>query len=95
MRKFGLTVDNLLGVELVTAEAEHLHVDAVTEPELFWGLRGGGGNFGIATAFDYRLHPVGPTVLGGPIFWPSPTPRRCLASSATSPPRRRTSWASS
>jgi hypothetical protein len=42
----------------------------VTEPELFWGLRGGGGNFGIATAFSYRLHPVGPIVLGGPIFWP-------------------------
>ena len=70
MRKFGLTVDNLLGVDLVTAEGEPVHVDAWTEPELFWGLRGGGGNFGIATAFSYRLHPVGPIVLGGPIFWP-------------------------
>jgi hypothetical protein len=47
-----------------------MHVNAETEPELFWGLRGGGGNFGIATAFEYRLHPVGPIVLGGPIFWP-------------------------
>ncbi|MGH8984722.1 MAG: FAD-binding oxidoreductase [Acidimicrobiia bacterium] len=69
MRKFGLTVDNVRGVDLVTADAERLHVDADTEPELFWGLRGGGGNFGIATAFEYQLHPVGPMVLGGPIFW--------------------------
>jgi FAD/FMN-containing dehydrogenase len=70
MRKLGLTVDNLRAVELVTAEGQRLRVDAESEPELFWGLRGGGGNFGIATAFEYRLHPVGPMVLGGPIFWP-------------------------
>jgi hypothetical protein len=70
MRKFGLTVDNLRSVDLVTAEGEALHVDAWTEPELFWGLRGGGGNFGIATAFEYRLHQVGPLLLCGPIFWP-------------------------
>jgi FAD binding domain-containing protein len=69
MRKHGLTVDNLLAVDLVTAEGERLRVDAETEPELFWGLRGGGGNFGIATAFEYRLHPVGPLVLGGAVFW--------------------------
>jgi hypothetical protein len=69
MRKYGLTVDSLLSVELVTADGDQLRVDAQTEPELFWGLRGGGGNFGIATAFEYRLHPVGPLVLGGPIFW--------------------------
>jgi FAD/FMN-containing dehydrogenase len=70
MRRFGLTVDNLRAVELVTADARRLRVDAESEPELFWGLRGGGGNFGIATAFEYRLHPVGPMVPGGPIFWP-------------------------
>jgi FAD binding domain/Berberine and berberine like len=70
MRKHGLTVDNLLSVDLVTADGARMHVDAETEPELFWGLRGGGGNFGVATAFEYRLHPVGPLVLGGPIFWP-------------------------
>lgn len=70
MRKHGLTVDNLLAVDLVTAEGERLRVDADTEPELLWGLRGGGGNFGIATAFEYRLQPVGPLVLGGPVFWP-------------------------
>ena len=70
MRKYGLTVDNLLAVDLVTAAGERMRVDATAEPELFWGLRGGGVNFGIATAFKYRLHPVGPIVLGGPIFWP-------------------------
>jgi FAD/FMN-containing dehydrogenase len=69
MRRRGLTVDNLLAVDLVTADGEPLRADAETEPELFWGLRGGGGNFGIATAFTYRLHPVGPIVLGGPVFW--------------------------
>src|SRR5215218_9780512 len=69
MRRHGLTVDNLLAVELVTADGERLRVDEWSEPELFWGLRGGGGNFGVATAFEYRLHPVGPLVLGGPMFW--------------------------
>lgn len=70
MRKIGLTVDNLAAVDLVTADGEPRRVDAQTDPELFWALRGGGGNFGIATSFRYRLHPVGPLVLGGPIFWP-------------------------
>jgi hypothetical protein len=70
MRKHGLTVDNLLSVELVTAGGEQLRVTADSDPELFWGLRGGGGNFGVATAFEYRLHPVGPLVMGGPVFWP-------------------------
>jgi hypothetical protein len=69
MRRHGLTVDNLRAVELVTADAERLRVDAEREPELFWGLRGGGGNFGIVTAFEYALHPVGPLVLGGPVYW--------------------------
>jgi FAD/FMN-containing dehydrogenase len=69
MRKHGLTVDNLVGAELVTADGEHVRTDAETEPELFWGLRGGGGNFGVVTAFEYRLHPVGPLVLGGSVFW--------------------------
>jgi FAD/FMN-containing dehydrogenase len=70
MRKYGLTVDNLLSVDLVTADGKRMRVDAEAEPELFWGLRGGGGNFGIATAFEYRVHPLGPLVLGGPVFWP-------------------------
>ncbi|MDQ3695089.1 MAG: FAD-binding protein, partial [Chloroflexota bacterium] len=70
MRKFGLAVDNLRAVDLVTADGERRRGDAVSEPELYWGLRGGGGNFGIATTLEYDLHPVGPLVLGGPIFWP-------------------------
>jgi FAD/FMN-containing dehydrogenase len=70
MRRHGLTVDNLRAADLVTADGERRHVDAGTDPELLWGLRGGGGNFGIVTAFEYDLHPVGPLVLGGPIFWP-------------------------
>lgn len=70
MRKHGLTVDNLLSVDLVTAEGSHVHVDDRSDADLLWGLKGGGGNFGIATTLEYRLHPVGPLVLGGPIFWP-------------------------
>ena len=66
MRRYGLTVDNLRAADLVTAEGDLVHAD----PELLWGLRGGGGNFGIVTAFEYDLHPVGPVVLGGPVFWP-------------------------
>jgi FAD/FMN-containing dehydrogenase len=70
MRKHGLTVDNLRSIELVTAEGERRSVDAEHEPDLFWGLRGGGGNFGIAASLEYDLHPVGPLVLGGPVLWP-------------------------
>lgn len=69
MRKLGLTVDNLLSVDLVTADGERIHVDEHTEPDLLWGLRGGGGNFGVATTLEYRLHEVGPMVLGGPVVW--------------------------
>jgi FAD binding domain/Berberine and berberine like len=79
MRRHGLTIDNLLSAELVTADGESLHVDETTEPELFWGLRGGGGNFGVVTAFTYQLHPVGPMVLGGPVFWPIDTAPAVLA----------------
>ena len=64
MAKYGLAADNLLGVELVTAEGKVLLVDAGSHPELFWALRGGGGNFGVVTSFTYRLHPL-QTVVGG------------------------------
>ena len=69
MSKYGLAADNLQAVELVTASGEVLEVDAATHPDLFWALRGGGGNFGIATTLTYRLHPV-PTVTGGLIAHP-------------------------
>lgn len=77
MRKRGLAVDNLRAVDLVTAEGEQRHVDAESEPELFGGLRGG-GNFGIVTAFEYRLHPVGSLALCGPTFWPLAEAREVL-----------------
>jgi hypothetical protein len=70
MRKYGLTIDQLLSVDLVTAEGELVKASASENADLFWGLRGGGGNFGIVTDFEFRLNPVGPTVLAGPIFWP-------------------------
>ncbi len=69
MAKHGLAADNLLSVELVTAAGEVLDVDAVSHPDLFWALRGGGGNFGVATSFTYRLHQVG-MVTGGLIAHP-------------------------
>jgi FAD binding domain len=69
-RKYGATVDNLLSVDLVTADGELMTASESVNPDLFWGVRGGGGNFGIVTSFEYRLHPVGPTVLAGPIFHP-------------------------
>ena len=69
MRKYGATVDNLLSVDLVTADGDLVTASAAEHPELFWGVRGGGGNFGIVTSFEYRLHPVGPIVLAGPVFY--------------------------
>ena len=69
-RKYGLTIDQLLSVDLVTADGEFVKASETENPDLFWGLRGGGGNFGIVTEFEFRLHPVGPTVFAGPIFWP-------------------------
>lgn len=69
VRKHGLTCDNLLSCEVVTAEGEVITADAETHPDLFWGLRGGGGNFGIVTSFLFRAHPVA-TVLGGLVLYP-------------------------
>ncbi|MBR0901588.1 FAD-binding oxidoreductase [Bradyrhizobium liaoningense] len=69
MRKHGLTVDNLLAINLVMADGGLLRVSEDEHPDLFWALRGGGGNFGVVTSFEFRLHPVGPTVLAGPILW--------------------------
>jgi FAD/FMN-containing dehydrogenase len=69
-RRHGLTLDNLLGVELVTADGRRVRADPGSEPELFWGLRGAGANLGIATAFELGLHPVGPEVLAGIAVYP-------------------------
>ncbi|CAB3797047.1 FAD-binding oxidoreductase [Pararobbsia alpina] len=67
-RKCGLTCDNLIGADVVTADSLMLRATRFENPDLFWGLRGGGGNFGIVTAFEYRLHPVGPQLLAGSVL---------------------------
>lgn len=69
MRKHGLTIDNLLAAAVVTADGERLQASEDENADLFWALRGGGGNFGVVTSFEFRLHAVGPTVLAGPILW--------------------------
>ncbi len=69
-RRYGMSIDNLLGVTVVTADGGVRVASASTEPELFWALRGGGGNFGVATSFDFRLHPVGPEVYAGLVVYP-------------------------
>ena len=69
-RKHGLTVDNLRSVDVVTAEGELVHASPEENADLFWAVRGGGGNFGVVTAFEYDLHPVGPNVLAGRILHP-------------------------
>jgi FAD/FMN-containing dehydrogenase len=70
MRKHGLSADNLLAADVVTAEGHLVRAGADENPELLWGLRGGGGNFGVVTAFEYQLHPVGPMVTAGGVFYP-------------------------
>jgi FAD/FMN-containing dehydrogenase len=70
MRKHGLTVDSLLSAEAVTASGEVLVASRTENPDLFWGVRGGGGNFGVVTSFELRLHAVGPTVGSGLLLWP-------------------------
>ena len=70
VRKHGLTIDDLLAADVVTADGELLRADAQTHPDLFWAIRGGGGNFGVATRFQYRLHDVG-TIVGGMLMLPA------------------------
>ena len=71
MGKCGLTIDNLKSVEVVTANGEVLQASKDENSELFWGLRGGGGNFGVATSFEFGLHPIGPIVTGGLVAYPA------------------------
>jgi FAD/FMN-containing dehydrogenase len=70
VRKHGLTIDDLLAAEIVTADGQLLHVDAETHPDLFWAIRGGGGNFGVVTRFQYRLHELS-TIVGGMLVLPA------------------------
>ena len=77
-RTHGLACDNLVGAAVVTAEGELVHASAEENPDLFWGLRGGGGNFGIVTSFEYQLHEVGPEVLTAQVFHPFEDARETL-----------------
>ncbi len=78
MRKYGLTCDNLLSVDVVTADGRFLTASKTENSDLFWGLRGGGGNFGIATSFEFQLHPVGPMVLAGMVIHPATKAKKVL-----------------
>ncbi|MBR0695171.1 FAD-binding oxidoreductase [Bradyrhizobium lablabi] len=78
-RKFGLSADNLISADVVTAEGELVHASIAENVELFWALRGGGGNFGVVSSFEFRLHPVGPMVLAGLIVHPFGRARELLA----------------
>ena len=70
MRSYGLAADNVVGVEIVTADGQVRRADATENPDLFWGVRGGGGNFGVVTSFEFKLHPVS-TVYGGMLVYPA------------------------
>jgi FAD/FMN-containing dehydrogenase len=74
-----LTIDNLRSTDVVTVDGRTLVADHVDNPDLFWGLRGGGGNFAIVTSFEFDLHPVGPTVLAGMVLHCG-CPQRCAQS---------------
>jgi FAD binding domain/Berberine and berberine like len=75
---FGLACDNLIAADVVTADGRFLRASEKDNADLFWGLRGGGGNFGIVTSFEYRLHPLGPLLLSGPVFHPAARAREVL-----------------
>jgi FAD/FMN-containing dehydrogenase len=77
-RRFGMTVDNLMSVEVVTADGQMRTASASSEPELFWALRGGGGNFGVATSFEFKLHPVGPEIVSGLVVYPFAQARQVM-----------------
>jgi FAD/FMN-containing dehydrogenase len=78
MRKFGLACDNLVGADVVTADGSLVHASETVNADLLWGLRGGGGNFGIVTQFELALHPLGPMVYAGPIFFAADADRDLL-----------------
>src|SRR5436305_1069283 len=75
MRKFGLACDNLVAADVVTADGRLVRASASDDRDLLWGLRGGGGNFGVVTQFEFYLHPLGPTIYAGPISHPAEADR--------------------
>ena len=76
--RFGMTVDNLLGADVVLADGRLVHASSTDNADLFWALRGGGGNFGVVTSFEYRLHEVGPMIIGGLVVHPFPRAKEVL-----------------
>jgi FAD binding domain len=78
MRKFGLACDNLAAADVVTADGRLVHASETENADLLWGLRGGGGNFGVVTRFEFDLHPLGPMIYAGPIFYPAEAARDLL-----------------
>jgi FAD/FMN-containing dehydrogenase len=77
-RRYGLALDNVVGADIVTADGKLLHLSAQENPDLFWGIRGGGGNFGVVTAFDFRLHEMPRQVIGGELVFPIDRARELL-----------------
>jgi len=77
-RRWGWTSDNVVGMDVVTADARLVRASSGENADLFWGLLGGGGNFGVVTGIDYMLHPVGPEVVGGVVAWPASEARKVL-----------------
>jgi FAD/FMN-containing dehydrogenase len=77
-RKYGMTIDNLISAEMVTAQGNHIRVSANENTDLFWAIRGGGGNFGVVTRFDFKLHPVGPEIIAGLLVFPFDQARQVL-----------------
>ena len=77
-RRFGLALDNVQGVDIVTADGRLLHASAEQNPDLYWGVRGGGGNFGVVTSFEFRLHPMQRQVIGGDVVFPISRARELL-----------------
>jgi FAD/FMN-containing dehydrogenase len=69
-RLYGMTIDNLVSADMVTADGKTVRASEANNPDLFWALRGGGGNFGVVTQFEFKLHPVGPEILAGLIVFP-------------------------
>jgi FAD/FMN-containing dehydrogenase len=76
--KLGMTVDNVLGADVVLADGRLVHTSSTENTDLFWALRGGGGNFGVVTSFEYRLHAIGPMIIGGLVVHPFPRAKKTL-----------------